>query len=228
MLNKVLKIGSGLLLLPLCGGFTWQLVQSIFSIPYKPDLPYYFAAGCLAYLTVHLLFKQPILTYVFGHELTHALFAVLFGGSVKAFKASDRGGQVTVTKSNFIITLAPYFFPLYTSLVLILYLILVIAEARSGTGILIFCAGASFMFHMVLTVVFLQTDQKDIREHGAFFSYPLIYLFNLVFAALLVHLLLAQKNAFLDFLGNGIIKSVLIVQACAGKLYTLLQRGLPA
>lgn len=212
-----------MLLLPFCGGFTWLLVRTVFSVPYKPDLPYYFAAGALSYLTVHLLFKQPILTYVFGHELTHALFAVVFGGSVKEFKASDRGGQVTVTKSNFVITLAPYFFPLYTCLALLLYLILRLADARGGTGLLIFFTGATFTFHLVLTVVFLQADQKDIKEQGAVFSYPLIYLFNVLFAALLVHLLLAQKNGFLEFVENGILMSVRMVLQLVTVLYGLLR-----
>ncbi len=219
MLTRMTKIATGMLLLPFCLGYTWHFVTNIFHIAYKPDLPYYFLSGCLSYLTLHFLFRKPILTYVFGHELTHAFFAVLFGGSVKSFKAGERGGQVMVTKSNFVITLAPYFFPLYTFLVLLAYLMTVSADAPRAAGVLIFFTGASFCFHLVLTIIFLQTDQKDIREHGVVFSYPLIYLFNILFAALLVHLLLAQKNAFLDFLRHGIILTVrLAAHALSGIL----------
>ncbi len=214
-----MKIAAGLLLVPFCFGYTWQLSTNIFHISYKAELPYYFLAGCLSYLTLHFLFRKPILTYVFGHELTHAFFAMLFGGSVTSFKAGERGGQVTVTKSNFVITLAPYFFPLYTFLVLIAYLLTDSAAAPKTAGVLIFLSGATFCFHLVLTIIFLQTDQKDIREHGAVFSYPLIYLFNILFAALLVHLLLAQKNGFIDFLGRGIILTVrLAADALSGLL----------
>jgi hypothetical protein len=144
MLNKTMKILLGVALLPFCAGFTWQLGGAVFSMAYKPDLPYYFLAGGLAYLSVHLLFKKPILTYVFGHELTHAFFAVLFGGSVKSFQASERGGRVTITKSNFIITLAPYFFPLYTFIALIFYALAAAADVRWAAGWSIFFAGASF------------------------------------------------------------------------------------
>lgn len=219
MLKKTTKILLGVALLPFCAGFTWQFGASVFSIAYKPDLPYYFLAGGLTYLCMHILFKKPILTYVFGHELTHAFFAVLFGGSVKSFQASERGGRVTITKSNVIITLAPYFFPLYTFAALIFYVLATAADARWATGWTIFVAGATFSFHVILTFFFLQTDQSDIKEHGAVFSYPLIYLFNIVFAALLIHALLAKNTGFLDFLKGGIIKSVLMTSRIIVKLY---------
>jgi hypothetical protein len=223
MRARLVKTALGLFLVPFCIGFTWQFGAGVFGIAYKPELPYYFLAGAIAYLTVHFLFRKPILTYVFGHELTHALFAVLFGGAVKSFQASDKGGQVTVTKSNFVITLAPYFFPLYTFITLILYWVLSAANATGGVRALVFLAGSTFAFHLTLTVIFLRTDQKDIREHGALFSYPLIYLFNLLFGAFLLHLLLAQKNGFLDFVGNGIIRSVRVCVAAFTGLRGMFQ-----
>jgi hypothetical protein len=218
-----MKTALGVLLIPLCIGFTWQFVTAVFGTAYKPDVPYLFLAGGLGYLAIHFLFRKPILTYVFGHELTHALFAVLFGGSVKSFQASDRGGQVCVTKSNFVITLAPYFFPLYTFMTLVLYGIMTASAVPGAARTLIVLTGATFAFHLALTVIFLRTDQKDIREHGAVFSYPLIYLFNLLFGAFLLHLLLAQKNGFLDFVGHGIIRSIRICVVAFNGLWQLFQ-----
>ena len=55
--------------------------------------------------------------YVFGHELTHALWTWLFGGQVKKMKVSSSGGHVIISKTNFLIALAPYFFPLYAVIV---------------------------------------------------------------------------------------------------------------
>jgi hypothetical protein len=222
MLKKIIKMALGMLILPFCLGFTWQFVTSVFSIPYKADFPYYFIAGGISYLTVHIVFRKPILAYVFGHELTHALFAMLFGGSVKAFHATERGGQVTVTKSNFMITLAPYFFPLYTCIALLLYVIPGAAESRVSSGAIVFAAGVTFSFHLVLTVVFLGADQKDIREQGALFSYPLIYLFNVLFAAFLLHMLLAKTNGYIEFLGNGIIHSIRLSLLVLTRVYGLI------
>jgi len=187
------------------------------------DAPYFFLAGGLTYLTIHFFFRKPIFTYVVGHELTHAFFAMLFGGSVKSFHASDRGGRVTITKSNFIITLAPYFFPLYTFIALLLYWIASAAEVRSTvTNILVILSGATFAFHLILTFIFLQTDQNDIREHGAVFSYPLIYLFNVVFAGFLVNVYLSENMGYLRFLVGGIMKSVGLLSSIFRKASVLI------
>lgn len=216
----------GLALVPFCLGFLWQLFSMIFSISYKPQTPYYFAGGAIAYLVVHVLFKKPILTYVFSHELTHAFFAVLFGGTLKSFHASDRGGRVTVTKSNFIITLAPYFFPLYTFFFLVLYLIARAAAAgNTAINTLIFFSGVSFTFHLMLTLIFLQTDQSDIKEQGAVFSYPLIFLFNIFFAAFLINLYMADHEDYLRFLAGGIIKSTNMIVDLFSVAYGLIQKA---
>ena len=179
--------------------------------------------GCafafFADLLIHFLFKQPILSYVVGHELTHALFAILFGGSVKAFHASEKGGQVHLTKSNFVITLAPYFFPLYTFFALVAFWLARAANAPAVEPWLVLVAGAAFAFHIVLTVIFLQTDQNDIREHGAFFSYPLIFLFNIILTALLIRLLLAQDMSYPAYLIDGIMRSMRLIVLGITKLY---------
>ena len=221
--KRILKVLFGLSLVPFCLGFTWQLATTVFTVRYRPDTPYYFFAGGLTYLFIHVLFKKPVLTYVIGHELTHALFAVLFGGAVKSIHASDRGGRVTITKSNFIITLAPYFFPLYTSLALILYWTALAAEARGvATDILVYLSGATFALHLVLTFVFLQTDQNDIREEGAIFSYPLIFLFNIAFSAFLLKVYLAENMDYAGFLTGGIIRTAKILLPFLRKGYAIV------
>jgi hypothetical protein len=208
MLRRIGKMLLGLLLVPFCIGAAWELASALIHVTYRPLVPYWFTGGFLLYLVVHFVFRKPILGYVVGHELTHALFAVLFGGSVKSFHASEQGGQVQLTKSNFVITLAPYFFPLYTFLALAAYWIAHAANAPSLEPLFVLIAGAAFSFHIVLTLLFLQTDQNDIREHGAFFSYPLIVLFNILLTALLVRLLLAQDMNFPSYLYNGIIRGM--------------------
>jgi hypothetical protein len=221
--KKIAKNLIGLGLVPLCLGFTWQLAATLVTVRYKTDAPYYFVAGGLAYVTAHLLFNKPILTYVVGHELTHALFALLFGGSVKSIHASGRGGRVTLTKSNFLITLAPYFFPLYTFIALVLYGLAHAAGARgAATDVLIFLSGATFAFHVVLTFVFLQADQNDIREQGEVFSYPLIYLFNIVFAAFLIHMYFAENMDYPTFIAGGIIKTINMMALLTEKLIAMV------
>ncbi len=223
MVKRLVKILIGIALVPFCLGFTWQFVATVFSVSYKPEAPYYFTGGGILYLTVHLLFKKPIFTYVAGHEITHAFFAVLFGGSVRSLQVSERGGRVAVTKSNFLITLAPYFFPLYTFIALVLYGIIRMAGAgTAAVNAVIFLSGATFAFHLMLTFIFLLTDQSDISEQGALFSYPLIYLFNIAFAALLVNIVLAANMDYLTFVAGGIMKSANMIRLLTIKVYALV------
>lgn len=225
MINRIIKIALGAALIPFCIGYTWQLGEAFLSTAYKAESAYYFLAGCCIYLTIHVLFKKPLFAYVMGHELTHAFFAVLFGGSVKSFQASDRGGRVIVTKSNILITLAPYFFPIYAVASLMLYGFVRAADANQALiNAIIVISGATFTFHVVLTFIFLNTDQNDIAEHGAFFSYPLIYLFNVAFVAIVMGVYLSSNLDYFVFFVNGIIKSVFLIKIIFIKAAELYQR----
>ncbi len=102
---------------------------------------------------------------------------------------------------------------------LLLYGTAVAAGLQGAVGWIVFLAGATFAFHLLLTAVFLQTEQSDIREYGMIFSFPLIYLFNVAFTALLVRLLLAENMEYLLFLGGGIMKSINMTVLIAGKIY---------
>src|SRR3977135_2329591 len=81
---------------------------------------FYFFAGVFSYFAFQWAFFRPIRTYVFGHELTHAIATWMSGGKVKHFHVSKKGGHVKVSKSNAFIALAPYIIPLYSLLALAL------------------------------------------------------------------------------------------------------------
>jgi hypothetical protein len=151
---------------------------------------------------VFLPLPRPMLLYVFGHELTHALWTLLFGGRVKKFKVTAKGGHVLITKSNFLIVLAPYFFPLYVVLVVLIF---------AGGQVLFgwrshhlpwfhLCVGAAYSFHVTLTWHILQTRQTDITSQGYLFSAVIIFLGNI--GVLLVGLpLLTARVTVLTSLG---------------------------
>jgi hypothetical protein len=80
-------------------------------------------AGAACWVTVFLLLPKPMWIYVLGHESTHAVWTWIFGGKVKRFKAASSGGHVVTTKNNFVITLAPYFFPFYAVLVVLVFVV---------------------------------------------------------------------------------------------------------
>jgi hypothetical protein len=180
----------GLLLLPLCLGTAaavWQLLQTTGSADttWVPLL-----AGALCWGVIYMLLPRPMWVYVAGHELTHAFWTWLFGGRVQKLKVSARGGHVVVSKSNFVIALAPYFFPFYAVLVVVLFLLarLVLPWALLEVWFLLLL-GAAYAFHVTLTGHILKTRQSDITEHGYIFSGSIIFLGNAVVLLVAIPLL---------------------------------------
>src|SRR5438132_11841515 len=120
---KWVKRIIAVLLLPLCLGATRALVMVLRASGSADTAWVAMLAGAGCWLVIFLLLPKPMLVYVFGHELTHAVWTWLFGGRVKKFRATSEGGHVVVSKNNFLITLAPYFFPVYVAIVVLVFLV---------------------------------------------------------------------------------------------------------
>ena len=137
-------------------------------------------AGALCWIVVFCLLPKPMWIYVFGHELTHALWTWLFGGEVKKMKVTSSGGHVVISKTNFVIALAPYFFPLYVVLVVGVFALgNLIWNWHSYLVWFHLCIGAAYAFHVTLTFHVLQTRQSDITGQGYLFSGVVIFLGNI-------------------------------------------------
>jgi hypothetical protein len=160
-----------------------------------------FLAGAACWVTIYCLLPKPMWVYVFGHELTHVVWTWLFGGKVKKFKASANGGHVVVNKSNFVIALAPYFFPLYAVLVVLIFLAgHWLWNWHHYLAWFHLLLGTAYAFHVTLTWHILKHSQTDISEQGYLFSAVIIFLGNA--AVLLVGIpLLAPKVGLLTALG---------------------------
>jgi len=112
---RLVKLFLAIALLPACvavSSTTWDAARTVISATAQsgPILGWAFAAGYGLWLAVFLLLPRPTRTYVLGHELTHALWALLMGARVGGLKVGKSGGQVRTSKTNWAITLAPYFF----------------------------------------------------------------------------------------------------------------------
>ena len=181
------KFLTGLLLLPLCLALTMTLWRALVVLAQSPTrlpmLPAFAGVAGIVIWAIIWLYLPPLTrTYVLGHELTHALWTLLFGGKASGLKVTARGGSVRVSKNNAWITLAPYFFPLYTFVVALLWLLSVwlFPPVRPYIPIFLFWIGLTWSFHITFTLRFLAYNQPDIREHGRLFSYTLIYALNLL------------------------------------------------
>jgi hypothetical protein len=197
---KWCKLILAILLLPVCVGGGWALWMVLRASGSADVVWVPLVAGALCWAVIYLLLPKPMLLYVFGHELTHALWTWLFGGSVKKFKASSQGGHVIVTKSNFLIALAPYFFPLYAIIVVLVFLAgHWIWNWKHYLAWFHLFLGAAYAFHISLTWHILKHDQTDISEQGYIFSGVVIFLGNVSVLLLGIPLLVEQVGVFTAF-----------------------------
>lgn len=184
MTARILRSLTGLLLLPLCVAVTLAMLDMLRALTGGSTLlspqTLWLLGGFFLWLAMWFLLPQPIRSYVIAHELTHALWGLLFGARVRSLRVSERGGSVRVSKTNLLITLAPYFFPFYTVLVILLRLLLSFFVAPVPLPHLwVFLVGLTWGFHLCFTIQSLLIEQPDIREYGSLLSYAVIYLFNL-------------------------------------------------
>ena len=176
---KWIKLILAILLLPVCGGAAralWLVLCACGSADttWMPIL-----AGAACWIVIFLLLPKPMWLYVLGHEFTHALWTWLFGGQVKKMKVSAKGGHVVISKTNFVIALAPYFFPLYALIVIFTFAIgHQIWDWKSYLVYFHLLVGAAYAFHVTLNFHVLQTQQSDITSQGYLFSAVIIFLGN--------------------------------------------------
>ena len=197
---KWCKLLVAILLLPVCFGAASTLWLVIRASGRVDTIWVATLAGVACWCVIYLLLPKPMWIYVFGHELTHALWTWLMGGRVKKFKASSTGGHVIVTKNNFLIALAPYFFPLYAVLVVLVFLAGDWAwNWKPYVAWFHLVLGASYGFHITLTWHILKSSQSDISDQGYLFSAVVIFLGNAVVLLLAIPMMTAQVTPLTAF-----------------------------
>ena len=194
---KWIKFIIAILLLPVCAGAA-RALWLVLCASGKTDVVWVpLLAGAACWGVIFLLLPKPMWLYVFGHELTHVLWVWLFGGQVKKMKVSSAGGHVVVSKTNFVITLAPYFFPFYTALVIAVFAIgHFFWDWWNYLVWFHLLVGAAYAFHVTLTWHALKTRQSDISSQGWLFSAVIIFLGNTVLLLFGLPFLTAKVSLF--------------------------------
>ena len=186
--KSFVKFIVGLFLLPLAWILTETFIQAFTKSLQHGLLASQsfgcFAAGMVLFGILYLLIPQKALMvpYVLGHEVTHALWAKFFGGNVADhFHVSQEGGHVLTDRVNTWIILAPYFFPIYSLLVVTLYgAASLAADISAYRWILFLLLGLTLAFHLVFTFLVIAKGQPDLHYGGTFFSLTVIYIINLL------------------------------------------------
>lgn len=196
----------GLILLPVCWVTTWTLLSRFSHATVEqgfwqtPEF-WYFAIGMMVmvgWFFSGLAQSFFLYLYVLGHELTHALFVILFRGRITEFHVSHAGGYITTDKTNLLIALSPYFVPFWSLVAASAYLAFgYFIEPSHGWDLAFYgVTGLTWTFHMLWTLWMLPRDQPDLKENGTFLSLVVIYLANLL---VLVLLLCAAEDAPLGY-----------------------------
>ena len=194
---KWAKLIIAILLLPVCFGAATALGLVIQHSGSADTTWVPLLAGAACWLVIFFILPKPMWIYVFGHELTHAVWTWLFWGRVKKMKVTSNGGHVIISKTNFVIALAPYFFPLYAALVVGVFALgQLIWDWKSALPFFHLLLGAAYAFHVTLTWHVLQTRQTDITDQGYVFSAVIIFLGNATVLLLGIPLLASKVSVF--------------------------------
>ncbi len=184
--TRWVKFVVALFLLPLCAIFS----QTFFTVFTRATVSeqlwageefWFFSLGAVLWFIAFFGLPRPLLVYVFGHELTHALWVWLMGGRVSRFSVRRDGGHIITDRNNFWIALAPYFFPLYSIIAIALFGVSSIFTDVQSYGRLLYATiGITWAFHFTFTCWMIPKSQTDLTDHGTFFSLTVIYLMNLL------------------------------------------------
>ena len=207
--TRWVKFVVAIFLLPVCA----ILTQTFFTVFARATVTqrlwaaeefWFFSLGAVLWLIAFFGLPRPMLVYVFGHELTHALWVLLMGGRVSRFRVGRDGGHIVTDRNNFWIALAPYFFPLYSLIIIAGYGILGLFLNVQPYGRLLYALiGATWAFHFTFTCWMIPKKQTDLTDNGTFFSLVVIYLMNL--ALLSVMLVLASSQISFADLGRELM-----------------------
>ena len=185
-MRRLAYLLAGLLLLPLCVAVTRTVITLVLALRVTGTEEvsrgaWWLAGGFALWMAAFFLLSRPMRTYVLAHELTHALWGMAMGARVSKLRVSKQGGSVTLSKTNFLVTLAPYFFPLYTVLVILAHAVTgLFVDTRTYEPLWLGLVGASWGFHLTFTMHALAQPQPDIAAHGRLFSYAVIYIMNVL------------------------------------------------
>jgi hypothetical protein len=202
--TRWVKFVIAIFLLPLCA----ILTQTFFTVFARATVAqrlwtgeefWFFSLGAVLWFIAFFGLPRPLMIYVFGHELTHALWVWIMGGRVTRFRVGREGGHIVTTRTNFWIALAPYFFPLYSIAAIGIYGFLSIFINLQPYGRLLYALiGATWAFHFTFTCWMVPKNQTDLSDHGIFFSLVIIYLMNLLLLSIML-VLASPQISFADF-----------------------------
>jgi hypothetical protein len=176
--------------------------------------------GFIFYLLVYVFFLRSKIGFleVFEHELSHTLVATLFLRKVKFFLATSENGAVGFQRpSNTIVTLSPYFLPVFTIPLLILKPFLTVGVYPA----LDFFLGLTLAFHFAALFKEFSPKQPDIIKAGLGYALVVVILLNSIFTILTLSFALENYAYIIDYCKNAMLEALHSYQAIGHALSNL-------
>lgn len=211
MMNPFLKFVVAILCLAGIAGYGRAFLNAAHTNLNDPPTLAAFAAGGIIYFLLWAMFlsKRGSFWSVIEHEMTHALFALLFFKKVHSFSAKRRrGGNVVIEGDNFIIALAPYFFPLLSIAIVVIKPSILNQYQWILQGLI----GFTLMFHLVHLATEFHPSQPDLQRSGMVFSFIVVLFFNLLFVGLCITALRGGWADMGNYLRQGLLEGKLFVE----------------
>ena len=194
-MTRLLKLLIALLLLPTAALTFAETVRILFAVLGHLQAAVSFIAGVVVYAGVHYGYYDFSRPYVFAHEMTHALAALLCGCRIKDVSVGQDSGYVKMDCCNAFVVLAPYFVPAYTLAAAFVYAMAnLFVDLTPYRQVFLFVIGFCTAFHVTQTFKTLfEADQPDLKlAGGKIFSVVMITLANLVVLALVLKALFPE------------------------------------
>ncbi len=192
---RLLKLCIGLLLLPTAVFTFAETARILLAVLGQLNAAVSFVAGVVVYAGIHYGFYNFSRPYVFAHEMTHALAALLCGCRIKDVSVGQDSGYVKMDRCNALVVLAPYFVPAYVIAATMLYLIAgLFTDITPYRQVFLFVIGFCTAFHWIQTFKTLfEADQPDLHlAGGKIFSVVMIVLANLLVLVLVLKALFPE------------------------------------
>lgn len=166
-------------------------------ISYEKLIPF-LISGMLFIILYFIILKNVMKFWqVFTHELTHVFFALITFNRIEGFTVSFSGGVTSYKgRSNWLIRLGPYIFPLFSFLFILLSLLI----SQSYKRYFYHLVSISYISYLIMLFQHFSFKESDIRDSGYVFSSFVILILNLLILIFIILFLQGNLDVFLFFI----------------------------
>jgi hypothetical protein len=195
----IMKWPVALLFLGFLPASTLLLWHELSQLIQQPLLFKYVSLGFCAYMFVWYLFIRNTsisILSTFEHEITHCIFAWLTFNRVTGLSATLRSGGHMKYEGhpNWLLSIAPYFFPTLTFSTLLILSVAWSSESYVGFALV----GVTLAYHITSTIQETHHAQTDLQEVGFLFSILFLPTANLFCYSVVLAVLIEGRSGVIN------------------------------